>query len=357
MVFQEQVMQVFRALALDATPADTAQFLKVVAKGIARDLDGKRKLQTYYDQFAAGCEEKRIARHTYDEIWQQILQMTTYAFNKSHSTGYALQAYQDKWLKTYYPLEFYSSLLTVEMASNAEPQKKVMRAIREANTVGVKILPPDINTSDVGFTIDGNSIRFGLQAIKYVGEASVEEIKEKRPFESYRDFYEKVEKKKLNKRVKNALLYSGAFDELGGRDEWILDGDELCFEIMNEQDKSIFEKEYMGFSLSTNGDVDIYNKLLSDYITEELSGAVQVGGEIINVKEITDKKNRKMAFVDLSYNTNDYAATFFADEYDSFRHLLTEGNTILIAGEYDSERETTVAHRAISMAQLTADLA
>ena len=356
MIFQEQVMQIFRTLGHNVTPADTAPFLSVVAKGIARDLDGKRKLQVYYDQFVAGCEEKKIPRHTYDEIWAQIIQMTTYAFNKSHSTGYAMQAYQDKWLKIYYPLEFYSSLLTVEMASNADSQKKVMKAIREANIVGVKILPPDVNISDVGFTIDGNSIRFGLQGIKFVGQAAVEEIKEKRPFESYEDFYSKVDKKKINKRCKKALVMAGAFDNLGGREKWILDEEAMLEDgKMNQDDRALAEKEMMGYSISYGEDASKYNALLVDYISDELEGDVQIGGEIINVKEITDKNNNKMAFVDLSYNTADYAATFFSDAYEQFRHLLTEGNTILIAGEYDSERETTIASRAISVAQLAAE--
>lgn len=364
MIFQEQVMQIFHALALDASGADTAQFLKVVAKGVARDLDGKRRLQTYYDQFAAGCKEKGMKKSSYDEIWSQILAMTTYAFNKSHSTGYALQAYQDKWLKKYYPLEFYSSLLTVEMSSNAESQKKVMRAIREANSIGVKILPPDINSSDVGFTIDGNNIRFGLQAIKFVGQAAVDEIKTKRPFESWEDFYAKVEKKKLNKRVKEALVNSGAFDSLGGRSHWNLDetGNLRRAESMSEEQKTLYEKEYMGFSISSPEDTQRYNNILVDYVTpqdeleENAQKMVQIGGEIINVKVIKDKNSREMAFVDFTYDINDYAATFFSDTYDDYRHMLTEGNYILVSGEYDKERETTIVDRAISLAQLEAEI-
>lgn len=362
MIFQEQVMQIFRALALDASGADTGQFLKVVAKGIARDLDGKRRLQAYYDQFAAGCEEKKISKIVYDEIWSQILAMTTYAFNKSHSTGYGLQAYQDKWLKKHYPLEFYSSLLTVEMNSNSDPQKKVMKVIREANTLGVKILPPDINSSDIGFTIDGNSIRFGLQAIKFVGQAAVEEIKEKRPFESWEDFYAKVEKKKLNKRVKEALVFSGAFDSLGGREKWDLyEGNLVGAYPMSDEQKSIYEKEYMGYSVTSVSDANKYNKLLADYITpqeelEETSGLVQIGGEITNIKEIKDKNDNPMAFVDFVFDMNDYAVTFFKDEYEDYRHILTEGNIVLVSGEYDPERETTIADRAISVAQLEAEL-
>jgi DNA polymerase-3 subunit alpha len=340
MIFQEQVVQIFQSLALDASGADAAEFLKVVAKGIARDLEGKQRLAAYYDQFAAGCEEKKIQKKVYDEIWGQILQMTTYAFNKAHSTGYALQAYQDKWLKTYYPLEFYTALLTVEMNSNADSQTKVMRAIREANTMGVKVLPPDINTSDVGFTIDGNYVRFGLQAIKFVGTKAVEEIKEKRPFKSYADFDERVTKKTVNKRCKEALVAAGAFDMYGARD------------VYTESEKSIQEKEFMGFTISTAANAEAYYKLLSEYVSSELSGDVQIGGEIINVKEITDRNNRKMAFADISYNSQDYAATFFADSYEQYHHLLTEGNIVLISGQYDLERETTIAHRAISVAQL-----
>jgi DNA polymerase-3 subunit alpha len=353
MVYQEQVMQIFRALALDASDADVADFLKVTAKGIARDLGGKKKLQAYYDQFAAGCTEKKIPQRAYDEIWQQILQMTTYSFNKSHAAGYSLQAYQDKWLKTYYPLEFYSSLLTVSMNSSGDSQKKVVKAIREANAAEVKILPPDINSSDVGFTIDGNAIRFGLQAIKYVGREAVEEIKAQRPFESYGDFYDRVEKKKLNKRAKKMLVAAGAFDSLGGRSEWILDEESMVVDgSISDADRATSEKELMGFSVSGTGNEDKYLKTLSEYVSDNMDGDVQIGGEVIGFREITDKNSKKMAFVNLSYNTTEHDVTFFSDTYAESQHLLTEGNFILVVGRYDPQYKSTVARKAISVAKL-----
>jgi DNA polymerase-3 subunit alpha len=281
--------------------------------------------------------------------------MTTYSFNKSHAAGYSLQAYQDKWLKTYYPLEFYSSLLTVSMNSSGDKQDKVKRAIREANTVGVKILPPNVNTSDVGFTIDGNAIRFGLQAIKYVGKEAVEEIKSKRPFESYGDFYDKVEKKKLNKRVKKSLVNAGAFDDLGGRVDWILDDEGLQADgSVEATDRTLFERELMGFSVSSGDEEKLY-KILAEYVTDDLTGEVQIGGEITGVREITDKKKKKMAFINLSYNTEEHDVTFFSDTYAENKHLLTEGNIILVSGKYDSEYKNTIAHRAISVAKLAAE--
>jgi DNA polymerase-3 subunit alpha len=146
MVFQEQVMQMYQALGKDVLPAESAIFLKVVGKGIARDLHGREKVQKYYDKFAAGCEEKGIPKRAYDEIWDQILQMTTYAFNKSHSTGYALQAYQDMFLKQRATLEEYSALLTVE----SKDAKKIPGIIRESKLFGISIKPPDVNSSGTG---------------------------------------------------------------------------------------------------------------------------------------------------------------------------------------------------------------
>lgn len=343
MIFQEQVMQVFRALAKDASGADADVFLKVVAKGIARDLEGKQKMQKYYDQFVAGCIEKEIDQRTYDEIWSQILEMSTYSFNKSHSSGYGVQAYQDAWLKAYYPLEFYASLLSSKMKASADPQKKVTQVIKEANVVGIKILPPDINTSDIAFTIDGNSIRFGLQAIKFVGSAAIEEIEKNRPFESYEDFCERVQAKKANSRVKKALVAAGAFDSLGGRSE------------LTEEEKSIAEKEFIGFALSTTGS-EKFDNLISETVSSYNGSGQMLGGEITNIKEINTKKGDKMAFVGVDFGTENYSLTFFPEHYARFHHILSEGNHILALGEYDEERETTVVNNAISASQLELEI-
>ena len=361
MVFQEQVMQMYRALGKDTTPGDAATFLKVVAKGIARDVEGRQKIQQYYSKFAAGCEERGIPQEIYDDIWSQIEQMTTYAFNKSHATGYALQAYQDMWLKLRYPLEFYASLLTTE----ADEPKKIPAIIRESKLFGISILPPDINTSDVGFTVDGNSIRFGLLAIKQVGDKAIQVIKENRPYSSYEDFCERVPKAKCNKKVKAALFASGAFDTLGGRHEWEIDDSAepvALLEPWTDRQKGNSEQEVVGFALSRKTEIEEYKEIIEDRaftaaeLMEAEAGSVVIGGEVANVKEITTKKGDKMAFVDVQLGTDDFSLTFFPEKYQESQHMLGIGSAILAAGEWDPERESTVVHNVCTARQLAEEL-
>lgn len=362
LVFQEQVMQMYNALAKDATGADSATFLKVVAKGIARDLEGRQKLQGYYDKFAAGCEEKGIPKSDYDKVWDQILQMSTYAFNKSHSAGYAIQAYQDKWLKKHYPLEFYSSLLTVESDSAA----KIPPIVKESKIVGIQMLPPDVNVSGLRFTIDQNNIRFGLLAVKGVGPAAVQEIERARAngeFVSYEDFCERVAKSKVKKNVKRYLVDSGAFDSLGGREDWIVnDEGEVVAGTYTEREKASLETQILGYSLTRKSDIDSYSKIIKErtipYYELETKddGEVMLGGEIMKLKEHTTKKGDKMAFVDLSFETDDYSLTFFSHEYHRFQHMLAEGNAILVIGDWDKERQSTVVREACTASQLAEDL-
>ncbi len=363
MIYQEQVMQIFRALGKDVEPSAAAVFLKVVAKGVARDLDGKQKLKKYYDQFAEGCEEKGIPQSAYDETWSQILQMTTYAFNRSHAAGYALQAYQDMWLKQNYPLEFYACLLTTKSESDL-----IGPVIRESRLWGIKVLGPDINTSDVGFSVDGNAIRFGLLAVKNVGDAAISAIKPLRPFYSYEQFYNTVPKQKVNKRVKEALFDAGAFDTLGARDEWKLDADgtanvTLLDHKLSDAQKAKMEKAVLGHSVTAKADVELYKDLIAarTYTMEELESFDQetdvvVGGEIVNVKEHTTKKGDLMGFVDLSFGTDEFSCTLFTEKYADYQHFLVPGNAVMMAGTWDPERRSILIGTACTAAQLAADL-
>lgn len=357
MIYQEQVMQIFRVLGYDVQSSAAAVFLKVVAKGIARDLEGKQKLQKYYDIFAKGCEEKSIPKQAYDEVWDQILQMTTYAFNRSHAAGYALQAYQDMWLKTHYPLEFYACLLSVET-------EQVPVIIRESSHFKVKVLSPDINTSDVGFTIDGDAIRFGLLAVKQVGDVAIREIKGIRPIVSYEDFFDRAPRAKVNKRVKESLFKAGAFDTLGGRDEWVLDLEAKPIDGgLSMTKKAAGEKEVLGHVLSKKSEVEQYANLIKERIftLSELEALGQetdvvVGGEVVTLKEHTTKGGHTMAFVDVSFGTDEYSCTLWSEKYADYQDFLLEGTAVLIAGTWDPERRSVLVTGACTASQLAADL-
>ena len=141
-----------------------------------------------------------------------------YGFNKSHSCAYALLAYQTAYLKTHYPVEFMAALLTSETGNT----EKVVRYINEARGMGITVLPPDVNESDLYFTPVGEAVRFGLAAIKNMGENTARAILEARGseghFRSLFGFCERVDPKVLNKRVFESLVKSGAMDSLGPRE-------------------------------------------------------------------------------------------------------------------------------------------
>lgn len=340
-VYQEQVMQMYRALGQGVESSESAVFLKVVAKGIARDVKGKEKLQVYYDKFAAGCEDKGIPREAYKEIWDQILAMTTYSFNRSHSAGYALQAYQDQWLKTKYPLEFYGPLMSTK-------PDLIPPAIRESKHFGVSVMPPDINASNHEFLLDGNAIRFGLTAVKGIGWAAITEIMDKRPFNSWDDFYERVAKAKVKSNQKIPLHNCGAFDSLGERLDWPMIA------------KAEQEKVYLGVMLSGESDIVRYQSLLEEYITPEeeweahaeAEEMIQVGGEVILVEDKKTKKGDDYARITLALGDTEVKVNMWKDTYGKFRHKIAEGSAVLIAGYYDVEYESVSARHCVTAEQL-----
>ncbi len=355
MIFQEQVMQIYSALAKDATDAEAATFLKVVAKGIARDLEGKSRLEKYYDKFAEGCIEKGINKRTYDTLWSQILQMSTYSFNKAHAAGYSVGAYQDKWLKNRYTIEFYVNLLS-------KKPKKIPEIIRESKYYGISILPPDINISEEEFTIDGNSIRFGLLGVKYVGPSTIAAIKAARPFESFEELIEKVPRAKLNLRTRKHLLMSGALDCWGGREAWVLDEDgDRIPEPVDLAQMTAWEKEAMGFAVSKGDDLNLYRELIEQRITldEEFEDGeeVLVAGEIIAIKDHKTRSGDSMAFVTLDYFNKEYRLTIFPEALAKFRHMVVQGKVLMAIGDWDEDRDTITVEHLCTAEQLALELA
>ncbi|MGQ9845094.1 MAG: DNA polymerase III subunit alpha [Caldisericia bacterium] len=205
MVYQEQVMQVAQKLA-GYTLAEADLLRKAIGK--------KKKdiMESIKIDFISRCVDRNIDKEVAEKIFNYIEKFAEYGFNRSHSTAYAIISYQTAYLKANYPNEYFVSLL--KSVSGNEDKEEVY--IKEAERLGIKILPPDINKSDTYFKIEDENIRFGFSAIKNVGEnLSVDLLKEREKgiFKSFYDFLSRCKSTRINKKVIEALIKSGAFDE------------------------------------------------------------------------------------------------------------------------------------------------
>lgn len=209
-VYQEQLMAVFQKLAgYSLGEAD-----------LVRRAMGKKKreeLDKHKETFLQRASEKGHTRGKLERLWQSFEGFADYAFNRAHSFSYGFLAYQTAYLKAHYPTHFWASVLSNELNNTA----KVVKYINEARAQNIEILPPDVNVSLDNFTAGGNTIRFGLAAIKGIGQSTVSSIIEARksegPFSSIFDFTERVDSRAVNKRALESLIRAGAFDSLGCR--------------------------------------------------------------------------------------------------------------------------------------------
>ncbi len=203
-VYQEQVMQIVQAIGgFSLGEAD-----------IIRRAMGKKKadlMAKYAEEFAERASKRGFSYENAKALFNLIEKFAGYGFNKSHSAAYAMITYQTAWLKTYYPTEFFAALLTYE----ADNTDKVAKYIDEAKSLGIEVLPPDVQKSNAEFTPIGDKILFGLSAIKGVGSKAIESIVANRPFKDIEDFILKVDTSKVNKKVLEQLIKSGAMDSFG----------------------------------------------------------------------------------------------------------------------------------------------
>jgi DNA polymerase-3 subunit alpha len=207
-VYQEQVMQCASELA-NFSLGDADILRRAMGKKKASEMARQK------DKFIKGCLSNKIPIRKAEQIFDLMAKFAEYGFNKSHSAAYAFISYQTAYRKTHFPVEYMASLLTHEMG-NTDKVTAYMSDCREA---GIKVLPPDINESYTGFSVVGESeIRFGLAAVKNVGVAAMESIlevrKERGRFQSYVDFCERIDSRKVNRRVVEGLIRCGAFDSL-----------------------------------------------------------------------------------------------------------------------------------------------
>ncbi|HPS20708.1 MAG TPA: DNA polymerase III subunit alpha [Candidatus Omnitrophota bacterium] len=369
-IYQEQVMKIVSALA-GFSMAEADNVRKVMSK---KKPEAMAKIKT---QFMEGSAKNNVDPAVAAKIFDQIEYFAGYGFNKSHSTAYAVVSYRTAYLKANYPIEFMTALL----ASEKNNTDKVSEYIGESIRMGIEILPPDINESFKDFTVVGTGIRFGLVAVKNVGEGAVESIidarKKSGKFTSIYDFAEKVDTRTVNKKVIESLIKCGAFDltkifrsqgmavldkvlELAQKVQKDRFKGQLSFfdegqaienfkgsfhdipEIpeWNESELLASEKEMLGFYISKHP-LAKYEKILNSYSTckiSELSGLsdgqkVLIGGLINKVRiTVTRKKGEKMAIVRLEDLDNFVEVLVFPRAYQKCADLVLEDALVYIDG-------------------------
>ncbi len=373
--YQEQVMKIAGDLA-NYTMADADQLRKAMGKKMQAAMVQHREL------FMKGAQENQIPGEKAKQIYDLMETFGRYGFNKSHSAAYALISYQTGYLKAHYPVEFMAALLTSEMHSI----DGVVKFIAECRNHNVQVLPPDVNESEKEFIVIDQKIRFGLLAVKNIGEGAIETIVEARKegnFISLFDFCQRVDLRKVNKRVVEALIRCGAFDSTGVYrsqmmavlEEAIDFGQRVqrertdpqlgLFDIKgnepslintppfpnitewNQKQLLANEKDSLGFYISGHplGEYeDILEKFTStDTLTiQEIADktAIRIGGMVKEVKVIRTKKGDPMAFVTLEDMHGSLEITVFTSLYEDASSLLVENNAILVQGQVQKDEKS-----------------
>ncbi len=367
-VYQEQVMQIAGIMAgFSMAEAD-----------ILRAAMGKKKREVMAEQrekFIVGAINKGYDQQLAGEVFDLIAHFAGYGFNRAHATGYAMVAYQTAYLKANYPVEFMAALLT----SVQGDKDRVVRYINECRRLNIEVLPPDINQSYRDFTVVGDSIRFGLSAIRNVGLNIVDAIIQARmagPFESLYEFCNRVNLRALNKRALESLIMSGAFDFAGSRkyllnilekaidagsksqqDEKIgqfslfaADIGQPALSQDNGQDKEEFpkdrllamEKEMLGIYVSDHpligleSQLKVQTDIQISHLKDERDGSVKwIGGIVAAENKKMTKKGETMVFLTLEDLESRVEVVVFASVYQTYREILGKDKIILIKGRID----------------------
>lgn len=332
-------------------------------------------------EFVSGMDAKGIDRKVSEEVFSQIEKFARYGFNKAHSTCYALIAYQTAWLKVHYPRQFMAASLTSEIHNS----DRINSLIVECRRMGIDVLLPDVNESKVDFTVVGENIRFGLQAVKNVGEAPARAIAsvmtEGSRFKTLAELTSSIESRLLNRRTLESLIAAGACDSLEGNRAQKYEVVERMLEFggkvfQSQSSNDLFasdgviervppalketpewatiellnrEKEVLGFYISGHP-LDRYKDELGAFATCSASGLssqvdgreATVGGVISAVRTLTDKKGNLMAFATLEDFSGKLELILFSDCYEKGRENVAVDKMVLVTGRV-STREGEAA--------------
>ncbi|MEK9134860.1 MAG: DNA polymerase III subunit alpha [Patescibacteria group bacterium] len=374
-VYQEQVMRIARDLAgFSMSEAD------ILRKAIGKKI--KKLLMDQEEKFIKGCEKNEIPNNIAQKIWRWIEPFAQYSFNKSHATAYALIAYQTAYLKTNFPAEFMASFLTSEKAD----VERIGFIIGECKKMGLEVLAPDINESFAFFSVvpQRNQIRFGLTAIKNVGEnivkAIVEERKQNGPYLSISDFVSRVNSKDLNKKSLESLIKAGAFDKFTERNQLLQNMEKLLESARETQknknngqqglfqgisqntdfslqpavlatkaEKLAWEKELLGLFVSSHP-LENFSKILEEKtqsiekikanFTKLVRKPVKIGGIISSIKKIITKTGRPMFFMNLEDMKDKIEVVVFPNAIERNPSAFQENKIVFISGRVDDRNGT-----------------
>jgi DNA polymerase-3 subunit alpha len=364
-LYQEQVMMIANKIA-NFTLGQADMLRKAMGKKMPEEME-KQKEAFIRGAVANGISEKKAAR-----LFDLMAPFAEYGFNKSHSAAYAYLAYQTAYLKAHYPVEFMAATLSADMDNT----DKIARSINECREMGIEVLPPDINQSGQEFKVVGNSIRFGLEAVKGVGASAIESILKSRntdgSFTSVENFLERVDQRKVNKKVVESLIKAGAFDSLGisraGAMELanrFFNGSSRNYAIRALGQQSIFggikeettenlqewsetellryEKEALGFYITGHPLTkyateleDVGAKKTSELEELEDRKEVMIGGMLRDIKRIqTKSKAEIMAYCTLEDAEGSIEVIVFPELYRNSLSLLQKDTPLLIKGAVD----------------------
>ena len=392
-VYQEQVMQIVRDLG-GYTMGRSDLVRRAMSKKKQSVMEKERANFIFGnpEEGVPGCIARGIPESTASRIYDEMMDFAKYAFNKSHAACYAVVSYQTAWLKYYYPLEFMAALLT----SVIDNPKKVSEYILTCRSMGISILPPDINSGEVGFSVSEGAIRYALTAIKSIGRGVIDYIVEEREqrglYRNLKDFITRTTGCDLNKRGIENLIKAGAFDGLGGTRKQLMSiyvqvlesiqqnkknnmaGQLTLFDLAGEEEKEsydirlpdvgeysremilAFEKEVLGIYVSGHP-LEEYEGFWKKHVTsatsafliDEETGAVTlengsnatIGGIIASKKIKYTKHDKVMAFLQLEDLAGSVEVIVFPQNYEKYSHLLVPDNKVFIRGRVavDDEKD------------------
>ncbi|HUP62652.1 MAG TPA: DNA polymerase III subunit alpha [Thermoanaerobaculia bacterium] len=372
-VYQEQVMQIAQRVAgYSLGQADLLR--KAMGKKDVAIMAAER------EKFVSGAIANGYEKRKANEIFDYIEPFARYGFNKSHSVAYALVAYQTAWLKVHYPRHFMAALMSSEM----DRTEAIVKFIHEAKSLGIEVMPPDVNESNMFFTVVGSNIRFGLGAVKGVGESAIESILAARQkvgrFRSLLQFCEEVDLRACNKKVLEALIKSGSFDFLGdsrralfdhleptadsaqrARDEKergqhsLFGGGQAILPVQSprgqaglpvlhsewpEEEKLRYEKETLGFYITGHPlnkfaeELRQFANASTETLYRHVDEVVNIGGIVAQIKKSKIKKGpnegKMMAKFFLDDQFGSVEVVVFSDLYAKYTKWLENGVAVLV---------------------------